>query len=79
MNILVVGGGGREHAIALLECNCNVVLTDINLESLEKAKQDLSSYSFDSNIYIYFMDITSEESIIEVSQSLNLKNIKIDI
>ena len=36
---LITGAGGflgREHADALLECDANVILTDVNLDMLEK-------------------------------------------
>ena len=62
-NALITGAGGLlgfEHAMALLECNCDVILTDINLKNLEIAKRRIKEYSFTSETNIYFMDITSE-------------------
>lgn len=81
-NALITGAGGLlgfEHAMALLECKCNVILTDINLKSLEIAKKKIDEYSFTSETNIYFMDITSEKSIIEVSNQIRENGNLIDI
>ncbi len=79
---LITGGAGllgQEHALALLECNCNIVLTDISLENLEKAKKRISAHKFNSKISYFLMDVTSEISIIKLSEKLISKNIKINI
>ena len=81
-NALITGAGGLlgfEHAMALLECDCDVILTDINLENLEIAKRRIKEYSFTAETNIYFMDITSEKSIIEVSNKIREKGNLIDI
>ena len=65
--------------MALLECKCNVILTDINLKSLEIAKEKIDKYPFTSKTNIYFMDITSEKSIIKVSNQIRENGNLIDI
>nr|WP_075440458.1 SDR family oxidoreductase [Prochlorococcus marinus] len=70
---------GQQHAMALLECDCDVVLTDINKDALIKTKNNLLKYSYNSKFSSYYMDITSEESIIEVNKEIKKKGSKIDI
>ncbi len=70
---------GREHAIALLEVGATVVLTDINEKSLQITRSELESYSHHSKILAYAMDITNLEAIKNVSHSLDLEAMNIDI
>ncbi len=77
---LVTGSSGLlgiEHSLALLECGADLVITDVDLENLKKLQQNLSRQYPSRNIQIFFMDVTSEESIVKVQS--NLANIDISI
>ena len=69
---------GQHHASALLETGASVILTDINKEKLENVKRSLHENFDPAKILIYFMDITDEENIKAVLQSLNNKKISVD-
>lgn len=70
---------GKYHAIALLETDASVILTDINTYQLQELKDDLSD-SYDSKkIYTYVMDVTDENNINEVLRDLNEQNIRVGI
>lgn len=63
---LISGGAGllgKEHAKALLDKGAFVVLTDVNKEALESARDYLASIYSDDHVTAYQMDVTSEESI----------------
>ena len=52
---LITGAGGLlgfEHASALLEINCNLILTDINLNQLIKVKEKLKKTFTNKSIHI---------------------------
>ena len=70
---------GLEHSLSLLECDCNVVITDIDSKKLKEAQKKLQKEYPNSNIVPNLMDITSENSIIDVSQKLRREEIYIDI
>ena len=70
---------GREHALALLESNCNLVLTDIQLEKLLELKKYLISKYSESNIEIFKLDVTSKESILNLYKKLQKMGIDINI
>ncbi len=77
---LITGAGGllgKEHAIALSEIKSNLILTDIDIKSLHKAKKDLVNSYPKSNILIYRMDVSNEKSIIKVVKDLKKKRIKL--
>lgn len=81
---LITGAGGLmgvEHASALLENGCCVVLTDINESLLKIAKKRLISEEGlrQEKILTYFMDVSSLDSIISVKDSLLQKKIRVDI
>lgn len=79
---LVTGGAGLlgvEHAAALLEINCNVVLTDINDSALQSAKEILSANADPSRIFTQVMDVTSGGSIRAVLSALTTDGIRVDI
>jgi len=70
---------GKYHAIALLETDASVILTDINTYQLQELKDDLSD-SYDSKkIYTYVMDVTDENNINEVLRDLDEQNIRVSI
>lgn len=70
---------GMEHAAALLELKCNVVLTDINLSALEAARNKLLTEFLTPQIHIHVMDVTNLNSIQTVQDSLKNENIRVDI
>ena len=81
-NALITGAAGLlgiEHAKALLECNANVVITDINKENLRKIKETLLSLNLIGKIDSYIMDVTKIESIERVKNKLKSNNRNIDI
>ena len=75
---LITGGAGllgKYHALALLECGANIILTDYNEELLELAKEVRSQYP-ERNIYSYVMDVTDEISVMSVSSVCKANNIR---
>ena len=70
---------GLEHASALLECKCNIVLTDIQLEKLLELKKTLLSEYSESNIYVYELDVTSKKSILKIYEELHILGVDINI
>lgn len=70
---------GLEHSLSLLECDCNVVITDIDSKKLNETQKKLQKEYPNSNIVSNLMDITSENSIFDVSQKLKREEIYIDI
>ena len=79
---LVTGAAGLlgiEHSKALLENNCDLVLTDIDLEKLLLVKKQLENKALGSNIHIYNMDVSSKSSILKVFNKLEKSHIYIDI
>ena len=79
---LITGAAGLlgiEHAFALLECNSNLVITDIDISRLKKNESHLKSIYPKSNIKSFNMDVTSVASVSYVFDSLKELNINIDI
>jgi len=75
-NALITGGGGllgQEHAKALLDSECRVILIDLNFNKVEKY---LINHK---NVIIKKTDITSIKSLINLRNFINKKKIKIDI
>ena len=70
---------GLEHSLALLQCDANLVLTDINKDELIKVFNTLKNEYATASIYTSPLDVTSEESILNVSNSIKSKGIEIDI
>ena len=72
---------GMEHAGALLECGCCVVLTDINDSLLVAAKERLHNEIDvnDKKILTFKMDISSVESIKSVNEALLKEHVRVDI
>ena len=64
---------GEQHAIALLEINSNLILTDIKINKLKKLKKRLA-YQFPKlNILIYKMNVADSKSISKVFSDLRKK------
>lgn len=79
---LITGAAGLlgfEHAIALLECNANLVLTDLNTKKLNDYAQTLKDKFPEANINFFKMDVTSKESIQNINNELEKKAIFINI
>ena len=68
---------GKEHAIALLEINSSIILTDINTIKLNKVKKELNKLYPSSKILSFKMDVSSEKSISNIVN--NLKKQKISL
>lgn len=79
---LITGGAGLlgiQHAIALLDLGAKVILTDINQEMLERAKQKLVETFDEDKIILELMDVTSKVSILSTKNKIISKGLKIDI
>ena len=81
---LITGAGGLmgvEHAYALLERGCHVVLTDINESLLKVAKKRLliELEVSSEKVLTYVMDVTSTDSINFVKKVIVQLGIRIDI
>ncbi len=79
---LITGGAGllgMEHASALLETGCGIVLTDINQTALDVSKDYLIKAFKKSSVVVYVMDVSKADSIRSVSNTLSESGIRIDI
>ena len=70
---------GIVHSRALLSIGAKVILTDINIEKLEKAKAVLSQEFDASFVHLYAMDVTSEESLESVHKSIKNLGLRVDV
>ena len=76
-NAVITGAAGllgKEHCLALMEVNCNVIAVDIDLERLENFKNSISK-KYNKQLSIYKLDITSENNLINFTK----KYTKVDI
>ena len=79
---LITGAAGLlgiEHAAALLDCGANLVLTDVGLDSLEKARNALPHQFGRAKITTKVMDVTKLAAITAVASELAVEDIRIDI
>ena len=79
---LITGGAGLlgiQHALALLEINCKVIITDISKENLMKAEVEIRKKNKDYDISIFVMDVTEKTSIKECEKYFSNQNIFVDI
>jgi len=79
---VVTGAGGllgQKHCEALLELGASVILTDINITNLENTKKNLQDKYKDSNIMHLEMDVSSETSILKVSDQISRNKKRVDI
>jgi short-subunit dehydrogenase len=63
-NILITGAAGilgKQHAIALLNSNANLILTDINLKKLKETQYQLKKEYPSSNINHYLMNLVLQQ------------------
>ena len=70
---------GKEHAVALLQTGCKVILTDIVEKDLDKTKEELSKDWDLSDIYIHKMDVTKQDDVEGVSKSILESGLHVDI
>lgn len=70
---------GIVHSRALLSIGASVILTDINIEKLKIAMDDLSQDFDASSIHIYAMDVASEESVESVYKSIKNIGLRVDV
>lgn len=82
---VIIGAGGLlgiPHSRALLSIGASVVLTDINVEQLKIATDNLSREFDASEIHLYAMDVASEESVESVEsvyKSITNMGVRIEI
>lgn len=70
---------GYQHAVALLELGCNVVLTDSNPSALDICFNKLRSVFPNASIYSFTMDVTKASSIRDIASHLYSTGVRIDI
>ncbi len=79
---LITGGGGflgKEHALALLEVNAKIILTDISKKKINTTRKELLKFFSSEKILSYQMDVTSPKSIEKVLNILKKKKISVSI
>jgi NAD(P)-dependent dehydrogenase (short-subunit alcohol dehydrogenase family) len=79
---LITGSAGLlgiEHSKALLETGANVILTDLNEDDLDVACDNLKRDKVKGRIFYHVMDVTKQESIAEISNSLSSDGVRVDI
>ena len=79
---LITGGVGllgMQHAAAILEVGCKVVITDLKESDLTKTKKQLSRDYDGEKIHLRSMDVTNKANIENTLRSLTDDNIRIDI
>lgn len=70
---------GQEHAAALLESGACVVLTDISIDGLDRAKEKLAKSYQPDLIITKVMDVTSRDNVCRLSEYLIDQGIRVDI
>lgn len=70
---------GHEHARALLENGCSVVLTDLDSNKLEKQKIKLIKDFEEEKIHTFPIDVSSESSIEDVCSDLDRQGLALSI
>ena len=81
-NALITGAAGLlgiEHCEALLECNANLVLIDINYKKLCEVKSYLINKYPKNKLLIYAADLTLKQSLLDIKNDLLNKNLDINI
>jgi NAD(P)-dependent dehydrogenase (short-subunit alcohol dehydrogenase family) len=81
---IITGGAGLlgpQHALALNEIGFDVVILDISKKRLKTQKKyfEINKINKKNNIYCYYCDITSEQSVKNILLKLTKKNIKINV
>ena len=70
---------GRQHAAALLEVGASVILTDIDVDGLEVARDYLEESFVSTWIRTMAMDVTQIESVREVAEELDSEGVRVDV
>lgn len=70
---------GKQHAIALLEVNANLVLLDKDKDRVLKVANELNKLGFTGKILNYEVDITNELKVQEIKDNLFSKGITISV
>lgn len=70
---------GQEHAAALLAAGACVVLTDISIDGLDRAKEKLAKSYHPDLIITKVMDVTSRDNVCRLSEYLINQGIRVDI
>lgn len=79
---LITGAAGLlgvEHAAALLESGATVVLTDINAERLDQAREFLSQQAESGRIFVSVMDVSWPDTIHALAKELSAAGQRVDI
>lgn len=79
---LITGGAGllgRQHALALLECDAHVILSDHNDELLNEALKSIQRCAPKGSMSKMLMDVTNEQSVRVVADSLRQKKQQVNI
>jgi NAD(P)-dependent dehydrogenase (short-subunit alcohol dehydrogenase family) len=79
---LITGAGGIlgvQHSAAILEAGGSVVLTDITMEVLERAKNKLLKKYSEKKIHLHKMNVTQTQDIYMVEGELKRKGIQVGI
>ena len=80
--VVVTGAAGllgKQHSIALLEVNANLVLLDNDKDKIIKLAQELNQLGFSGKILNYEIDITNESKVLAVNKDLSAKKISINV
>ncbi|MDA9230047.1 SDR family oxidoreductase [Amylibacter sp.] len=70
---------GRKHTLALLELGATVVMTDIDIKTLDQAKTKLKDTCFSGKIETLVMDVTSEDSVLDANSFISKYVGRVDI
>jgi len=70
---------GIRHAFALAELNSTLILTDIDEDKLLEIKKQIFTEFPKINVLTFIMDVTSTESIEQISKHLRDISIKVDV
>ena len=70
---------GKQHSIALLELNANVVLIDLDLQRLNTVKTELQDRFTNQKVLIFAADISDEKSVLEIQSELITNEYKVSI
>lgn len=70
---------GKEHAYALLEAGCKVIITDLSVKALNTVKKELETTFKSENILCMKMDVTNKKDIQKVKNNLEEKDMSINI
>ena len=70
---------GRKHTLALLELGATVVMTDIDIKSLDQAKTELKNSFPNGKIETLVMNVVSEDSVFDANSFISKHIGRVDI